>query len=446
MADYNSSYAGAQIDSAVGTVLNGSKLLPAGGTAGQVLMKDSNSDYDVVWGDIDRTPVSIAVTTNPTKMTYEQLEEFDPTGMVVTCTFTDGGTRVLLNSTLTFNPSTFASTGSNTVTISAVVEGFTLTTTLTVTVTAITIDSWAKAFQVGRSGVANQIMQVGDTINGTYTVGGSVYTCPWIVMDFRDAELENGTIYHNAPIIQMHYTNHDNVAYDPAETTEATEQTAQAGFYYVGYDGTNYTLLSLAAGDTIPYASYTTVYKTIYNSVNAVRYGDSEWQYSWMRQYLNHAAAGYAVKQHDCDVLPANALTTAGFMSYLESEMTSEMHQVKISTKQATYTGGSLIDTYDYFFPLSISEMNMKDNNASPDDGEPTPFYKQLLNSNTKVNVGTYAALIKYAVNGTTSAQNAWLRSAYLGSVYEWVVASSGNVNNGYPSDAIRVAPACFLV
>ena len=312
------------------------------------------------------------------------------------------------------------------------------------------IDGWDAAFEIGRSGAADKILSVGDQLIGKYTVGNNEYSCPWDVLGFLPTAtaMVNGVekTFENVPIIQMHYTNHENQPFDPAEPFEATEETAESGFYYCGYDGTDYTMLTLAAGAAIPYSSYTKVYKTLYNSVNAIRYGNSEWQYSWLRQYLNNSGTGWAQKQHACDVLPNNAASIAGFMSYIDEDLASNVHAIKIKTKQATYTGSSLIETFDKFFPLSISEMNMKHSAASPDEGDPFDYYKALLESQVKKDTGTYAALIKYAVNGTTSAQSVRLRSAYLSNSYVWIVDSSGYVNSGYPSNSYRSAPACALV
>ena len=98
------------------------------------------------------------------------------------------------------------------------------------------------------------------------------------------------------------------------------------------------------------------------------------------------------------------------------------------------------------FWLLSISEMNMKNGNASPDDGEPLAYYKELSESETKKDTGTYSWMIRYAVNATTSAQTWWTRSAILGNVYEWNVVSSGYVSGNYPYYSCRLLPACAII
>ena len=309
------------------------------------------------------------------------------------------------------------------------------------------IDSWAALVEIAKSGKANTIMSVGDTITAVYTVGANEYTNTWLVLGFRDVELENGDEYENVPIIGMQYTTHENVVFDPAETTEATEETAQAGFYYCGWDGSStYTMLNLSTGDEIPYSSYTKVYKTLWNSANPIRYGLNNWKFSFARQYLNNSGTGWATPQHACDVLPNNAASMTGFKSFMPADMISALHPIKIQTKQPTYMGSGLDTTYDMFWLLSVSEMNMENGNASPDDGEPLEYFKELSQSESKVNTGTYSWMIRYAVNATTSAQAWWARSAGLGNMNEWVVNSYGVVYNYIPSSGYRLLPACALI
>lgn len=310
------------------------------------------------------------------------------------------------------------------------------------------IDSWDAAFTLGRSGRADKIFNIGDQLIGKYTVNGTEYECPWDVVGFRDVIAQVNGIdvpYKNVPIIQMHYSTHENIAFDAAEMVEATETTAQEGVYYIGNTDTTWTELHLTTGATIPYSDYAHVYKTPYNSPNAVRYGNSSWPLSYARQYLNNSGDGWAQPTHEYDVLPNNAATQNGFLTYLEADMVANLKPIKIATKAANYRGGALEVSYDKMFPLSVSEMNMSSSAASADDGDPLAYYKELLESEQKVPTGTYAALIKYAINAKTSAQYVRLRSAGLGSYYVWIVLASGSVYYGTPGSSYRLAPACAL-
>ena len=75
---------------------------------------------------------SIAVTTHPTKTTYEYGDTFSSSGMVVTATYSDGATAAATG--YTTSPSTLSKVGKQTVTVSYTERGVTKTTTLSVTV------------------------------------------------------------------------------------------------------------------------------------------------------------------------------------------------------------------------------------------------------------------------------------------------------------------------
>lgn len=394
-------------------------------------------------------PTAITITNPPTKTEYEIGNSFDKTGMVVTLILLTGETRVLDDNEYTVSTALFNTIGTQNVTITySGTEPYVLTATQEVTVVNIIPDTWAKMVQVSRAGVAKDFFQVGDTVNDTYTIGTTEYTNPWIVADFKPVELEDGTTYDNVPILIMEYLPHDSVVFDAPEQTEATEETATAGHYYFGYkaEGTVYTALNLSVGDTIPYADYDKVFVTLWNSVNAIRYGCSAWKYSAARQYLNNSGTGWWQAQHECDVMPSEYDTKLGFESYISSDLVSAIHPIKIITKEANYMGNKIDETYDKFWMISHNEMNIKNGNISTVDGEPLQYYKELLESEEPVANGTYEVLKKYLVNKTTSAQWYWVRSAWLGNQYTGAVNGSGGVNTNSPYLAYRLAVACAVV
>jgi hypothetical protein len=72
--------------------------VPSGGTAGQILRKRSDDDFDTEWGDGNGTggggdkvptPIAIYVTSLPDKSAYAVGETFDPTGLTVMAIFSD---------------------------------------------------------------------------------------------------------------------------------------------------------------------------------------------------------------------------------------------------------------------------------------------------------------------------------------------------------------------
>ena len=130
---------------------------------------------NIAVGEDDDPLVSIAITTPPTKMAYVSGESLDPTGMVVTATYTSGATNVVNNSDLTFVPARLKTTDTS-VEVSYHHYGRTRSATLTsITVTERYIDAvlnnndWDAIESVDDEGA--NYWSVGDvkmiTLNGT---------------------------------------------------------------------------------------------------------------------------------------------------------------------------------------------------------------------------------------------------------------------------------------
>ncbi len=86
---------------------------------------------------VEKVLVSIAVTTQPSKMAYDYLESFDPNGMAVTATFSDGSTSGVTG--YTYPSTAFSTLGTQSVELSYTYEGVTKSTSLDVTVNAIEV-------------------------------------------------------------------------------------------------------------------------------------------------------------------------------------------------------------------------------------------------------------------------------------------------------------------
>lgn len=93
----------------------------------------------------DVVPVSIEVTTQPDKLIYEVGESFDPDGMVVTVTDSDGETKTVTGYTWSA-PSDGLQNGSNTITIRYAEGSKTLTTTLEVYVGESTVTTTGNSY------------------------------------------------------------------------------------------------------------------------------------------------------------------------------------------------------------------------------------------------------------------------------------------------------------
>jgi len=121
--------------------------------------------------DEAKTLVSIEVTTQPTKTTYTVGETFNPAGMVVTATFSDGSTETVALTSVTIT-SDFSTPGAKTVTISFTYEG----TTVTTSVTGITVNPLEVA-PVLTTAAVSEITATTATTGGNITnVGAPAYT------------------------------------------------------------------------------------------------------------------------------------------------------------------------------------------------------------------------------------------------------------------------------
>lgn len=120
-------------------------------------------------------PVSLAVTTMPTKVQYARGEHLDLTGMVVTATFNDGSTSVVAVQASPQNGDRLLTEGDVTVTLSFTETEHTVTTSLTVQVTAATIvelvviDQPKTVYIVGEyldlTGMAVSLLYTDDTLS-----------------------------------------------------------------------------------------------------------------------------------------------------------------------------------------------------------------------------------------------------------------------------------------
>lgn len=106
---------------------------------------------------------SIAVTTAPTKTTYNEGETFDPTGMVVTATYADNTTEAVTG--YTYSPNGALSTSDTEVTISYTESGVTRTTTQAITVNEV-VDYATLPFNWAGGASSDLTALTGVTANG----------------------------------------------------------------------------------------------------------------------------------------------------------------------------------------------------------------------------------------------------------------------------------------
>lgn len=185
--------------------------------------------------------------------------------------------------------------------------------------------------------------------------------------------------------------------------------------------------------------------------------GCGRWKTSMLRQYLNSdkPAGQWWTKQDKWDRASTFITSCPGYMAGFEPEFLAAIKRVKVDTARDTvvYDGGT-DTTYDYFFPVSLEQMNIAPQ-AAGIEGESLAYWEDVAAAYTTGKLDTngrfkqyetYPDLIHYGLNAKTTARNCWLRSALCGGASgAWIVYSSGSVNSYGAFYCSFCAPACVI-
>lgn len=186
---------------------------------------------------------SIAVTTAPTKTVYTAGESFDPAGMVVTATYSDGSTAIV-TSQCQFSPSVLTE---NTAFVTITFGG--QSTTQAVTVNAPLPTSWSsEQLQMLNYYLENQGSEIPfkyvegaelfrDTENAMLTYGDGTDTCS---EDFIKEYVSLFSADWNIEVNQLALAFADSLVYEGSKTFnegESNEVTVYVSFYGLGDDG-----------------------------------------------------------------------------------------------------------------------------------------------------------------------------------------------------------------
>ena len=93
-------------------------------------------------------------------------------------------------------------------------------------------------------------------------------------------------------------------------------------------------------------------------------YGNNRIDQSAWLQYANAEGTGWWAQQNEWDFPPANVATIKGFLTGLDPAMKASMVKVKIRTALPNCDGGGYVDIETYVFPLSMTEVNLGQNNS----------------------------------------------------------------------------------
>lgn len=315
-------------------------------------------------------------------------------------------------------------------------------------------NTWAKLQAIVKTGRANEIFSLGDEFVCKYNYAGTDYDWTWVCADFREVELENGDKVPGM-VLQSKYCTIESIVLDSPEQVEATESTAQEGVYYYGLTGStvqasSITLLDLSAGETIPYSSYSKVFKSSVRDTtkNIMQYGYNRYKYSAVRKWMNSDRAvgedWFGQLDHIGQVKPSNALTLAGFMAGLDEDFLAVINATKIQAATNTVTDGGVTDVmYDKFWLPSVEEMF-----GAPQvegiEGNYFPYWKNRSGLANRSNDAVEGR--KIVPINSTSLQTCRLRSVIRGASFTaWFVSTSGYLHNNYSYSAYRLAPACVI-
>lgn len=267
----------------------------------------------------------------------------------------------------------------------------------------------------------------------------------WEIAGYGTTRLEGDTTDHSCVTLVARLYPGSTLQFDAPETpTAATEETAQAGIYYFGFDGTNYIALSLNEGDTIPYGDYTAVYKTdVTNNVtyyNQIRQsGYNNYHFSAARQWLNSdgAAGAWWNASHVGDVAPSQATQLAGFMAGLPADFKAILSRTEVKSIGNTVTdGGATYTDYDYFFLPSFYEVYAAN---TPVEGDRMPYF--AVDGSAKNSLRARGAV------GGGNPNSWWIRSCNQGSSYYVnYISYNGNTSGNYASIAYSLLPACKII
>lgn len=371
---------------------------------------------------------SIAVTTPPTKTSYLSGERFDPSGMVVTATYSNGAK--LAATGYTVEPSGPLSDGMTSVTIRYTEGGVTKTTLTPVTVErkivqeTLNDNSWATISSVSAESKGANYWAVGDcksvTLSGT--VGTlSVSGTYWVyILGFNhNSDIEGEGIQFGT--------------FKTAQTGGTDVCLVDSEYDSTFYSGTKYFNLNHWGRSTTPY-------NTNYGGWAAcdARYdilGSTDKQPSVYGSTKKTSAVGYDASTTTATNPVANTL-----MAALPSDLRAVMKPITKYTDAVgnkSDTQANVKASVDYLPLLAEFEIFGTRIYANTYEQNYQKQYQYFINGNSKV---------KCQHSSTGSLANWWERSPYYNNAYYFcAVAPNGNAGNSTSRYSYGLAPA-FMV
>ena len=299
----------------------------------------------------------------------------------------------------------------------------------------------------------------GTLLPSTLLYNGSSQTLNWRVVDADyPVTLPDGTTARATIILaeeSMPFTckisTEQKIACD-----SATEPTALADTYYYGYNGSTYTKLNVVAGDTLPYADYTTIYKSGLNYTKNFSVINNNtinrWDGAELRAMLNSDADNVSTNYtpvHITDV--CTGYTGKGFLQMIPSDMLAVVGTIKNTTvNNNSCFDGDTYTTDDLFWVPAAYQMNFLPSSydsrpvaSNALEGTPFQYYVNEIGDPTN---NAADCRRKHATN-RSDYQPYWLRSAYYGSAGSQLQGDgSGSLDQATTGAGVRFAPACAIL
>ena len=267
-----------------------------------------------------------------------------------------------------------------------------------------------------RAGTAQTLYPVGTEVASIFTDAstGREYECPWIIVDYRNVETEDGQT-HAAAIVQTKYAiPTTNLQFDAPEPSNSDS--------YRKTDGSN------------------------------------RWRDSAIRQWLNsNAAAGsWWTAQSETDAAPDYATTLPGLLAMFPAALSAMLQPVKVQTATADVDSNVVDTTYDKLWLPSKEELYsvVDTTNTSVDisgvEGPYWEYWKTRMGTSSPAadnDASNRANRITYAIENPASVSDvAWLRSAYRSNSNRvWILYRDGTLSYNYAYLTGRAAPACAI-
>ena len=177
------------------------------------------------------------------------------------------------------------------------------------------------------------------------------------------------------------------------------------------------------------------------NVLQRLRYGNSNWNESNIRQWLNSdAASGWWTPTHSLDRLSSTYANLEGFLNGINPEFAAVLGEVDVATQKNNafendnQRGDIVYTTRDKVFLLSNNEVGYNVEGIA--QGSVVDFYDGAANADR----------IKYDYASTATARGWWLRSPVPGVAGNArIVGATGARSNSYAYFGFGAAAACVI-